>query len=124
METYIDKWFNSIKDTNSYIEDCNEFNKIICKFYYIANEYEYKMMKALCIKEKDLLKKNIIDIFFNFKNEIEKLELTHVFFDIKLTNQDKLMANVIRNKFEVIQSTYIYYYKENTDIYDWKLKNI
>jgi len=96
---------------------------IIFKIYFLANEYEYKMLKALCIKDKVIMKQNIFNIINNLQNSVKKFE-NHIVVYNELNNQNQMLISVIKNKFILIRDTYLYYYEEEINDDNFKIKNI
>jgi len=123
MNVTVDKWYDSIKDTHTYITKDNQvYNKIFCNIYSIAIEYEYQILKALCIQNKELMKKNILEIYNNFKNQIYNLDFENRNSKIIPTSKDLIILNVIKNKFCLIVNSHSHYCEENIDP-NYKSKN-
>ena len=123
MEKSVDKWFDSIKDTHIYItKDNSVYNNIFCDIYSIAIEYEYQILKALCTDNKEMIKKNILEIYDNFKDKIYSLDSKYRNSNIIPTQQDWIILNVIKNKFYLIVNAHRYYCEENID-QEFKSKN-
>ena len=123
MEKSVDKWFDSIKDTHAHItEDNPAYNKIFCDIYLIAIEYEYQILKALYSENKDAMKKNILEIYDNFKDKIYSLHFEHKNSKIIPTQKDWIILNVIQKKFYLIVGSYSHYCEENINS-DFKSKN-
>ena len=124
MDITVDKWYDSIKDTHTYITEDNQvYNKIFCNIYLIAIEYEYRILKALCIQNKELMKKNILEIYNNLKDKIYLLDFEYRNSNIIPTQKDWIILNVIKNKFCIIVGTHRHYCEENID-QDYKSKNV
>jgi hypothetical protein len=123
VEIQIDMWYNSIIETHNFIKSENQFNNVIQDIYFLANEYEYKILKAICIKDKVIMKKNILNIVNNLKNSAKKFQ-NHALVYNELDNQNKMLISVIQNKFILIRDTYIHYYEEKIFEDNFKIKNI